>query len=350
VTTTVRDVAARAGVSAATVSRALRGNPSISAATRLRVEQAAAELGYTLAPTASDRSRVAVVMPFIDRWYFAQVLDGVERTFASRGTLVLVQRLVDLDDRRRALLGDVPRREADGVLLVNVPPAPDEAALLADHRIPLVLLGATLPGVPSVEIDDVAAARTATAHLIGLGHRRIGLITGRPFERIPFTTPPERRRGFLLAHKESGLPWDPNLEVTADFTVRGGHRAATTLLDRPNPPTAVFAESDEMAFGVMAAARSLGLRVPEDLSVVGIDDHDLAETMGLTTVAQPVRTLGELAALQLAGLISHHGDPVPAQRVMVPTLLVVRSSTREPAGARRGGAAARARRLRALDR
>jgi DNA-binding LacI/PurR family transcriptional regulator len=206
--------------------------------------------------------------------------------------------------------------------------------MLADRRIPMVLLGATLPGVSSVEIDDVAAARVATSHLVDLGHRRIGLVSGRPFERIPFTAPPERRRGFLLAHKEAGLPWDPNLEVTADFTARGAQRAALPLLDRPDRPTAVFAECDEMAFGVMAAARSLGLRIPEDLSVVGIDDHDLAESLGLTTVAQPVRTLGELAALQLAGLVGHHNEPAPAQRVMVPTMLVVRETSASPEGAR----------------
>lgn len=329
-TGTVREVAALAGVSPATVSRALHGHRSISEATRKKVEEAAAQLGYSLAPAASDRARVAVVMPYLDRWYFARVLDGVERAFADRGILVLIQRLVDLDDRRRALLGDIPRREADGVLLVNVPPAPDEAALLAERRIPLVLLGASLGGVPSVEIDDVAAARAATAHLMTLGHRHIGLVSGRPFERIPFTAPPDRRRGFLLAHKEFGLPWDPNLEVPADFTVRGAQRAAHQLLERPDRPTAVFAESDEMAFGVMSVARGLGLRVPEDLSVVGIDDHDLAEALGLTTVAQPVRTLGELAALQLAGLIAHPHEGQAVQRVMVPTMLVVRESTAPP--------------------
>jgi DNA-binding LacI/PurR family transcriptional regulator len=270
-------------------------------------------------------------MPYLDRWYFAQVLDGAERALADRGILVLIQRLVDLDDRRRALLGDVPRREADGVLLVNVPPAPDEAELLARRRVPLVLLGAALPGVPSVEIDDVDAARMATAHLIELGHRRIGLISGRQFERIPFTAPEQRRRGFLLAHTQAGLPWDPNLERPADFTVRGGLHAARELLDRDDAPTAVFAESDEMAFGVLAAARERDLRVPEDLSVIGIDDHEMSELLGLTTVAQPVRTLGELAALHLAGLIGHHSDPAPEpRRVTVPTMLVVRKSTGAP--------------------
>ncbi len=335
--TTVRDVAALAGVSTATVSRALHGHRAISEATRLKVQQAAEELGYTVATTASDRARVVVVMPYIDRWYFAQVLDGVERAFAGKGIVVLVQRLVDLDDRRRALLGDIPRREADGVLLVNVPPAPDEAQLLADRRIPLVLLGASFPGVPSIEIDDVAAARTATTHLLHLGHRRLGLVAGRPFERIPFTAPPERKRGFLLALKEAGVGWDPNLEVTADYTARGAQRATRALLERADRPTAVFAESDEMAFGVIAAARSLGLRVPEDLSVVGIDDHDLAEPMGLTTVAQPVRTLGELAALHLAGLISNHAQEQPAHRMVVPTMLLVRESTAALEGSRRTG-------------
>lgn len=334
--TTVRDVAALAGVSTATVSRALHGSRSISEATRRKVEKAAQDLGYTIAPAVSDRARVAVVMPYLDRWYFAKVLDGAERAFADKRIVVLIHRLVGLDDRRRALLGDIPRREADGVLMVNVPPAPDEADLLAERHIPMVLLGATLPGVSSVEIDDVASARTATKHLVDLGHRRIGLVAGRPFERIPFTAPPERRRGFLLAHKDAGLPWDPGLEVTADFTVRGAQRAAVALLDRADPPTAVFAESDEMAFGVMAVARRLGLRVPEDLSVVGFDDHELAESVGLTTIAQPVPTLGELAALQLAALIAQHAHQPTAQRVHVPTLLVVRESTAPPADSRSG--------------
>jgi LacI family repressor for deo operon, udp, cdd, tsx, nupC, and nupG len=329
--TTVRDVAERAGVSPATVSRALHGNPAISEATRAKVLRAAQELGY-VAQTTPERHRVAVVTPYIDRWYFAQVLDGVERTLAERGILVLVHRLLDLDDRRRALLGDVPRLEADGVLLVNVPPAPDEARFLVDRRVPLVLLGARLEGVASVEIDDVEAARVATDHLIGLGHRRIGLISGRRFERIPFTTPPERRRGFLLAHTQSHLAWDPDLEVPADFTAGGGYRAARALLERADRPTAIFAGSDEMALGALAAARDLGIRVPDDLSVVGIDDHDLSEIMGLTTVAQPVRTLGELAALQLAGSITHNppGAAFP-KRVMVPTMLVVRTSSGPPA-------------------
>jgi LacI family transcriptional regulator, repressor for deo operon, udp, cdd, tsx, nupC, and nupG len=332
VATTVRDVAALAGVSPATVSRALHGHRAISEATRLKVEQAARQLGYTATPSASARARVVLVMPYIGRWYFAQVLDGVEGALAGKGIIVLVQRLLDLDDRRRALLGEIPRREADGVLLVNVPPSPDEAALLEERRIPLVLLGANLPGVPSVEIDDVAAAQSATAHLLDLGHRRIGLVSGRPFERIPFTTPPDRKRGFLSALRCAGVPWDPNLEVSADFSVRGAQRVAMTLLERADRPTAVFAESDEMAFGVIAAAHALGMRVPEDLSVVGIDDHDISESMGLTTVAQPVRTLGELAALQLAGLISGHDGARPAHRVLVPTLLVVRATTAPPRG------------------
>lgn len=335
-TATVRDVAALAGVSAATVSRALRGHRAISEGTRAKVLAAAEQLGYSAAPPPAYRARVAVVMPFLDRWYFATVLDGVERVFADRGILLLLQRLVDVDDRRRALLGEIPRREADGVLLVNVPPAPDEVALLAERRVPLVLIGATAAGVPSVEIDDVAVGRIATTHLLELGHRRIGILSGRPFERIPFTAPPERRRGFLLALQEARQPWDPSLEATADFTVRGAQRAVAPLLDRPDPPTAIFAESDEMALGVIAAARARGLRVPEDLSVVGVDGHELAEAAGLTTVAQPPRTVGELAALQLAYLMSNPDAQPHAQRVMVPTMLVVRESTTSPRAAQAG--------------
>lgn len=333
-TATVRDVAALAGVSPATVSRALHGNSVISEATRRRVEQAAAQLGYAITRLPVDRARVAVVMPFLDRWYFGQVLDGVERTLADRGFLIIIHRLLDLDGRRRALLGAVLRRQADGVVLVNVPPAPDEAAFLRERRIPLVLLGAALAGVPSVGIDDEAAARSATKHLLSLGHRRIALVSGRPFERIPFTAAPDRTRGFLRALKDAGVAWDPTLEVAADFTARGAQNAFPTLLERTDPPSAVFAESDEMAFGVIAAARARGLRIPEDLSVVGIDDHELAESLGLSTVAQPVHTLGELAALHLAGLITEQVAPQTPTTIVVPTMLVPRGSTAPAPGVR----------------
>ena len=200
----------------------------------------------------------------------------------------------------------------------------------------------------SVEIDDVAAARAATDAPDAPGHRRIGLLSGRPFERIPFTAPPERRRGFLLAHKDAGLPWDPGLEATGDFTVRGAHRAAVMLLDRPNPPTAIFAESDEMAFAVLAVARSLGMRVPEDLSVVGFDDHELSESLGSPRSPSPCGPSVSSPRSQLAGLIvggTHghgHAQPAPggqpqaAHRVTVPTMMVVRSSTAAPAPHPRG--------------
>jgi DNA-binding LacI/PurR family transcriptional regulator len=145
---------------------------------------------------------------------------------------------------------------------------------------------------------------------------------------LDFTAPSARLAGFHRALADAGVPVAPDLEVAADFTVNGSVRAARRLLDRPDPPTAVFAASDEMAIGVLRAARQLGVRVPEDVSVIGIDDHEMAEIFDLTTVAQPVHEQGRIAAEQvLTGLGGHPPEP---QQVVLPTRLVVRGTTAPP--------------------
>lgn len=341
---TIRDVAEAAGVSVATVSRSLRGSQEISEATRLRVITVARELGYESQSRRTERKRVALVMPYVGRWYFSQVLEGVEGVLRGKDIDVIVHRLVDLDDRRLALLGHLPGHEVDAVILVSMMPAEDEIRVLRDRAVPLSLIGVAHPDVPHVRIDDVAAGRAAASHLISLGHRRIALVSGARYERIPFAVAPERRRGFLQSLNAAGLDWDPSFEVYGDFTAAGARAAIAPLLEREDRPTAVVAESDEMGFGVAAAAASYGLRVPEDLSVVGIDDHDLAETLGLTTVAQPVTMLGELAAWQVVGRLQNRPPSTlqgqsqlssggRVESVVLPTSLVVRSSTGRPTGA-----------------
>lgn len=329
---TIRDVAKHASVSVATVSRALRGHASVSTATRERVEAAAAALHYTL-PFRADHGqrgrtlRVAVVVPHIGRWYFSKVIEGIESVIADREGDLMLYRPFDRQNRRRSLLDVLDTSVVDAAIVVALPVTDAEVAGLRDRGVALSLLGTTHPHVSSVGIDDVAAAQQLTAHFIDLGHTRIGLISSAPFDPTPTIVATNRRAGFRAALAAAGLRADPELEVDTDFSIRGAQRAVERLFSLASPPTAIVAESDELAFGVMAAARSHGLAVPGDLSVGGIDGHEIGEVWGLTTMAQPVTSLGEVAAwaaLATAG---------PATTVTMPTSLVVRGSSRRPADA-----------------
>jgi LacI family transcriptional regulator, repressor for deo operon, udp, cdd, tsx, nupC, and nupG len=165
----------------------------------------------------------------------------------------------------------------------------------------------------------------ATTHLLDLGHRRIGLIAGQHHDPFEFQVPGLRRRGYLRALERSGTMADPALEAVGNFSVVGGRDAMAGLLDHADPPTAVFAMSDEMAFGALLAAREAGVQVPEQLSVVGVDDHDVSLVLGLTTVRQTVADLGARATRMLLAQLG--GAPVSATRVETPIELIVRDTT-----------------------
>lgn len=327
---TIRDVAERAEVSLATVSRALRNHPLIAERTRLHVVAVAAELGYVL-PTRevrphqeATRPRVALVVPYVGRWYFARLLEGAERVMQSRGIDLIVTRPVDSQGRQRAVADHLQELRVNGAIVAAIPMDAAELTILDGLSIPIVLVGSDDLRTTTVGIDDVHAGYVAASHLFELGHRRIGLVTEGPHP-WGFLSSRERRNGFLAAHERAGVRFDPALEVHADFTVRGAQKAVEVLLEMPEPPTAIVVHSDEMAFGVMTAARLHGLRIPEDLSVVGIDDHELAAAWELTTVGQPVDTIGELAAWQMASRLA--GLVTDEQHLLLPTTLIVRGST-----------------------
>ena len=191
---------------------------------------------------------------------------------------------------------------------------------------PTSLIGVTLAGVPSVTIDDVLAGQIATQHLINLGHTRIGVITGAPID-APYTAEHDRYRGFQQAMAGAGLAVDPMLEAYGYFTIAGGEQAMTALLTQKVPPSAVFAMSDEMAFGAMKAMRSHGLQPGKDISLIGIDGHDMSEFLDLTTVVQPVQDLGRIAAEALVLQLRTPGGEVSADSIRLPTQLIVRGST-----------------------
>jgi LacI family repressor for deo operon, udp, cdd, tsx, nupC, and nupG len=337
--TRIDDVARLAGVSTATVSRALRGLPTVSEATRARVRAAADQLSYTASPSASrlaggKTGTVAVVVPWITRWFFSTVVEAAEETLQQDGYDLLLYNLGGREHARQRLLRTTNlRKRADAVMLVATPMRAAEFPALTDRTLPGVTVssGTVVPGWPCVRIDDVRAARTAMDHLLGLGHRRIANISGDSAEELAFTTHLDRRRGYREALLAAGVRPEPSLDIEAPFTVEGGRRATAELLRRGAPPTAILAACDEMAMGAMATLRMAGLRVPHDVSVIGIDDHDLAGVVGLSTVAQPAAEQGRLAAgMLLDALRGRAREHSGAKTLVLPTRLVVRESTGPP--------------------
>lgn len=327
---TIEEVAKRAGVSTATVSRALRGLASVTPETKFRVEQAARELDYVISPSASrlasgKTSTIGVIAPFLDRWYFANLISGIERVSRSAGFDMLVYSLDRLDERERIFHQKLVRERVDALLVCALPPSQDEIEFLQHVKIPVALIGAEVEGCASVKIDDVGGAKAATGHLINMGHRRIGLIAESPLQPMSFSAPRDRRAGFLAAHHEAGLEFDSALEAFGSFTIESGERAMDELLAKPHPPTAVFCESDEMAFGAISAIQRHGLRTPQDISIVGFDDHDLAKYLNLTTVSQPVQVMGETATWVILDQVKNARTEPKA--VVMPTQLIVRGTT-----------------------
>jgi DNA-binding LacI/PurR family transcriptional regulator len=331
--TTIQDVASAAGVSVATVSRALRGLPNVAVTTRARVEAAARDLNYRpdrhasrLAAGRSSRS-VAVVVPFINSWYFANVIAGVEAVCADGGYDLLVLTAPSPAARAMSLVDAFALdRRIDGMIFVEV--ALDDADVMELTRLHLavVTIGQRTAPFPSVNIDNVAVGRTAAEHLIALGHSRIGILAGQAEDPVNFNVPDDRIAGARAAIVAAGLELDPDLVVPGQFTVEGGRRAALTLLGRTPIPTALLALSDEMAFGAVIAARELGIDIPGDVSLVGVDDHEVAAAMGLTTVRQEVVEHGARAAAALLHALLRDG--VEPAHELQPIELVVRGSTR----------------------
>lgn len=324
---TIDDVAKASGVSLATVSRALRGLPNVAPATRARVREAAEALGYEPDPSAvrlaaGTTSTIGLLAGNVDTWYAGRMLAGVERVLVAEGFDLLLS-VADRShpsavvDRVRSL-----RRRVDGLLLVDLHLEHEEAEVVAGLVPTVVTAGSRTDLFDSVLIDNFEAAAAVARHLVRLGHRRIAMVDGVPGVAIDHSAPFERARGFRAGLAEAGI--EPMETAYGEFTTGGGLAAGMRLLGAKETPTAVFAFSDEMAFGLLRAARSLGVRIPDDLSVVGFDDHDLADLLDLTTVRQDVVELGALAARRVLDRVEEPGAPI---HEVAPTTLAVRGST-----------------------
>ena len=342
----IADVAARAGVGVGTVSRVLNNSPHVREATRQRVLEAISQTSYRPSRLAASLSRgtsgsVAIIVPFLTRPAVVARLAGVIEVLDAEGfdTIVCNVESEAQRDRQVRLFSDGHR--AAGAVVVSLRLSPAQLAGMAVARMPVVAVDAAMRGVPGIVVNDIRGGMLATEHLLALGHRRIGFIgdTGRA-GGLAFSSTPDRLRGYRQALSRAGIPADQELIRRGRPGSTAAEQMALGLLSRPDPPTAIFAASDTQAAGVLSAAETAGIPVPERLSVIGFDDIEIAAPLGLSTVRQPLRESGARGAALLCALL--RGDPVnPEQREELPLEVVARRSTAVPLprpGGRRAGA------------
>jgi LacI family transcriptional regulator, repressor for deo operon, udp, cdd, tsx, nupC, and nupG len=324
---TIDAVARHANVSVATVSRALRGMPHVSDATRQRVQQSAEELEYHADPHASRLARgrtetIAVAVPTLRSWYASQVAAGIEAVVAERHYDLLILTIDSGSARRRMMsAGASLRKRVDGVILVDIILSRAEAAAFAATGVRAVTLGQQTVPFASVSIDNRAGAREVTRHLLATGRDRVAVIGADQEGPLTQRVSKLRFQGYADALGEAGLRMKRTLVRQGNYRVDSGYVAMRDLLTLPSTPTAVFAFSDEMAIGAMHALAHAGVRVPEDVAVAGFDGHELAESVGLTTMVQDPLAQGIAAAELLMA-----GEAAPSHRVL-PIALAARRST-----------------------
>jgi LacI family repressor for deo operon, udp, cdd, tsx, nupC, and nupG len=328
------DVAKQAGVSIATVSRVLSRPDAVAAGTRKKVLQAVAQLGYAtnaagkhLRTQRSDK--ILVTIPDISNPFYSRVLQSIEDAAQREGYSVLLAETHHDAKREERFIVMLRRRDAEGLIVLGhgLP----EAALEVSREtagVAHIVSGCEVAGhgnIPSVHIDNHALARDAIEHLYSLGHRRIGVITGPDASSLSR----DRIKGAVARARIQGAERD--LAVTpGDFTIESGERAAEHLLTRTDRVTALFCFNDLMAIGAMDVVRRRGLRVPDDMSVIGVDDISFARytVPALTTIAQPVREIGQETVRVLLGII--RGQSTSPVSVVLPHRLIVRESTAPP--------------------
>ncbi len=336
---TIRQVADLAGVSTATVSRVINGRADVSDRARKTVMRVVHEYGYTTNRTARGLSAgrtglVGVTLPVLHHSYFSVILAGAAEALYEYDMRMVLCPTHHEHEREVTLLERLMHGTTDGALLILPEESGEELSALHEHGYRFVIVDPRQSldeRVPTVSAAHSSGASEAVAHLLALGHRRIAAVTG----PAGWLATEERLRGYRGALAAVGVIPDPRLEIESDFHATGGVQAAGALLDLDDPPTAIFAFNDMLAIGVLQAARQRGIRVPEDLSVVGFDDTFEASivTPTLTTVRQPLAEMGRMAVALLVRLL--HNQRIEALHVELGTSLVVREST-APVAPRRG--------------
>ena len=328
---TMKDVALKAKVSTATVSRALMNPDKVSQATRNRVEKAAREVGYLPQPMGRNVKRnesrtILVIVPDICDPFFSEIIRGIEVTAANHGYLVLIGDCAHQNQQEKTFIDLIITKQIDGMLLLGSR-LPFDASIEEQRNLPpMVMANEFAPELelPTVHIDNLTAVFDAVNYLYEQGHKRIGCIAGP--EEMPLCH--YRLQGYVQALRRCDIMVDPQYIARGDFTFEAGSKAMQQLLDLPQPPTAVFCHSDVMALGALSQAKRQGLKVPEDLSIIGFDNIDLTQFCDppLTTIAQPRYEIGREAMLLL--LDQMQGQHVGSGSRLMDCELIIRGSTR----------------------
>ncbi|MGW0290073.1 LacI family DNA-binding transcriptional regulator [Streptomyces tuirus] len=325
------DVAERAGVSTSTVSRTLRGLSTVSPEVRARVEKAAREIDFAVSRQAASlvtgrTGTVAVMVPTLNAWFTGSALSSLAPLLRAAGLQLNVYEIPDLAERT-AFFEHLPaRRNADALLVFSFDLTDEETARLDDLGMPVIYVSAHVDGRPSVYVDDVAGALHGTRHLLNLGHRRIAFVTTEGASGFTFSSN-ERLLGYQQALTEAGVPLDDDLVVsTRPGSKRAAAEALGTLLSLREPPTAIFAEQDEVAVALIWNLRRTRIAVPERVSVLGFDDQPLADWFDLSTVAQSPSEMARLAG-ELALKLIDDSDGDQERHIVLPTHVIPRGST-----------------------
>ena len=326
---TSRDIARLAGVSQSTVSRVLQNRPEVSDEARARVQKVLDETGYTPNPAAramrgTKTNAIGVVVGRLTNPFYPELLESIGLALHKAGKRMLLWSFVHGRFEEEAVYG-IRDQIVDGLIFTTASYGSTALQDALERRAPIVLLNRSLDGVACDQLtsDHAQGAKAAVEHLVGLGHRRIGVLGGIP----EVSTNRERRAGFLAELAERGVTVPERHLLTSDATHNAAYAEAVAMLSAPDRPTAILCANDLLAFGAIDAARDLGIRVPEDLSVVGYDDIAMSAwpAYSLTTVRQPLRVMADVAVSMLLRRLEEPDHPFESRRYS--SELIVRGST-----------------------
>lgn len=331
-TATIRDVAQKAGVGVGTVSRVLNDSTSVSQETRRKVLAAISELDYSPNAAARRLSRgktmvIGALVPYFTNPSVVRRLQGIVSVVTGSAYDLILFDVESVDKRDVYLLNVLRRQMVDGLLIISLTPTATDVEHLQQSELPTVLVDAYHPELSRVVVDNVAGGYLATQHLLALGHKRIAYISD--FLDDPFNSPVrDRYRGYRQALKEAGIPFRQEYHLQGEHGRYEARAMTKTLLSLPDPPTAIFAYSDTQAIGVIEAAAEIGVKIPEQLSVIGFDNIEAAEYLHITTIRQALFESG-ICGCEL--LLQVMANPLPEPReISLPIELVQRNTTAPP--------------------
>ncbi len=332
--TTIYDVAQVADVTIATVSRVINGKDNVAEATRKKVMEAIESLNYYPSPIASGLSRqkskeIGILVPFFFGEFFLKILEGSAQDLHDYD--LILYNATTPDQKKQIINKVVGENKLDGLFIISLPVLLDEEIQLSKARFPIVLLDNFNKEYSSVSLDNVFGAFKATEHLIDLGHKDIAIITGAAEDPFHLTVAKDRLKGYKMALNMADIPFNDKFVAVNDWSREGAYFLTKKLLSMKQPPTAIFSVSDLQAVGIIAAIREMGLSVPQDVSVIGYDNMDFTDYIGLTTVAQPLHIVSRLGSNVMREQIE--SGILKKESVVLQPSLVIRETTAPPPAA-----------------